>query len=118
MNVAELETARRLGHPFVVLVWSDGAFGLIEMHQRARFGALSGTTFNNPDFVTLAQSFGIAGMRVTRSGEFKEVVGRALAAEGPVVVEVHRLRREREAGHRPLATGARRGALIPARRLK
>ena len=88
MNVAELETARRLGHPFVVLVWSDGAFGLIEMHQRARFGSLSGTKFNNPDFATLAQAFGICGMRVSRSGELKEVVGRALAADGPVVVEV------------------------------
>ena len=38
MNVGELETAGRLGHPLVVLVWTDGSYGLIEMHQRRQFG--------------------------------------------------------------------------------
>ena len=48
MNVQELETARRLGLPFVILVWSDGGYGLIEMHQRRKFGRIAGTRFDNP----------------------------------------------------------------------
>ena len=39
MNVQELETARRLGLPFVILVWSDGGYGLIEMTSGASTAA-------------------------------------------------------------------------------
>ena len=88
MNVAELETARRLGHPFVVLVWTDSAYGLIEMHQRRRFGHISGTRFGNPDFVALAESFGLLGMRVERAGDLAPTLRRALSADRPVVVEI------------------------------
>ncbi len=88
MNVGELETARRLGNPLVVLVWSDGSYGLIEMHQRRAFGHVSGTRFGNPDFVALAHAFGLDGYRVARAGDLRPVLERALAASGPVVVEV------------------------------
>jgi acetolactate synthase-1/2/3 large subunit len=88
MNVQELETAKRLGLPFVVLVWSDGGYGLIEMHQRRRFGHVAGTRFENPDFVALARAFGLEGVRVRRAGELPGVLARALDAPGPVIVEV------------------------------
>jgi len=88
MNVQELETARRLGLPFVVLVWSDGAFGLIEMHQRTRYKRVSGTRFDNPDLVALAHSFGIEGMRVQRASELPSILKKAFAARGPVIVDV------------------------------
>ena len=61
MNVQELETAKRLRLPFVVLVWSDGGYGLIEMHQRRKFGHVAGTRFDNPDLVALARAFGVDG---------------------------------------------------------
>jgi acetolactate synthase-1/2/3 large subunit len=88
MNVQELETARRLGLPFVVLVWTDGAYGLIEMHQRTRYKRVSGTRFDNPDLVELAHSFGIEGLRVQRAGDLPAVLNKALAARGPVIVDV------------------------------
>lgn len=88
MNVGELETAKRLGNPLVVLVWTDGSYGLIEMHQRRQFGHVSGTRFGNPDFVALAQAFGLEGFRVERAGELTPVLRRAFAASGPVIVEV------------------------------
>ena len=88
MNVQELETAKRLGLPFVVLVWSDGGYGLIEMHQRRKFGRVAGTRFENPDFVGLARAFGLEGVRVERAGDLPAVLGKALAHSGPVVVEV------------------------------
>jgi len=88
MNVGELETARRLGNPLVVLVWSDGSYGLIEMHQRRQFGHVTGTRFGNPDFVALARAFGLEGFRVERAGELKPTLRRAFATGGPAIVEV------------------------------
>jgi acetolactate synthase-1/2/3 large subunit len=88
MNVQELETARRLALPFVVLVWVDGGYGLIEMHQMRRYGRISGTRFGNPDFVALAAAFGVEGMRVRTAGELPAVLEKAFAVRGPVVVEI------------------------------
>ncbi len=88
MNVGELETAKRLGHPLVVLIWSDGSYGLIEMHQRRKFGHVTGTRFTNPDFVALAHAFGLQGFRVERAGELTPVLREAFAAPGPVIVDI------------------------------
>lgn len=88
MNVQELETARRLGLPFVVLVWSDGGYGLIEMHQKRRYGRIAGTRFDNPDLVALARSFGVEGLRATKAGDVKGLLAKALATPGPVVVDI------------------------------
>src|SRR2546428_14156456 len=64
MNVQELETAKRLGLAIVNIVWSDSAYGVIEVHQGRKFGRLAGTKFDNPDWVALAGSFGLPGVRV------------------------------------------------------
>ena len=88
MNVQELETAKRLGLPFVILVWSDGGYGLIEMHQRRRYGRVAGTRFENPDLVALAHAFGVEGVRVDRAGDFLPVLRKALDAAGPVVIDI------------------------------
>jgi len=88
MNLQELETARRLGLPFVVLVWTDGGYGLIEMHQRRKFGRIAGTRFDNPDLVALARSFGVEGLRAEKAGDVKPLLTRALRHPGPVVVDI------------------------------
>ena len=41
------------------LVWTDSAYGVIELHQMRKFGRLAGTKFTNPDLVALAESFGL-----------------------------------------------------------
>ncbi len=61
MNFQEIETAKRLGLAVVNLVWTDSAYGVIEMHQQRKFGRLAGTKFTNPDWVQLAESFGVHG---------------------------------------------------------
>ncbi len=88
MSMAELETAKRLKLPLVVLIWSDKALGLIEMHQNRRYGRTMGTRFDNPDFVALARSFGVEGHRVERAGQLPGILAKALRARGPVVVEI------------------------------
>jgi acetolactate synthase-1/2/3 large subunit len=88
MNVQELETARRLGLPFVVLVWVDGGYGLIEMHQRRKYGRIAGTRFDNPDLVALARSFGVEGLYAGRAGDVKPLLAKALRHPGPVVLAI------------------------------
>jgi acetolactate synthase-1/2/3 large subunit len=88
MNVQELETAKRLGLAFVNIVWSDSAYGVIEVHQQRKFGHLAGTKFTNPDLVRLAESFGIAGMRVSAADEVAPTIQRALELDVPSVVEI------------------------------
>jgi acetolactate synthase-1/2/3 large subunit len=88
MNAQELETARRLALGFVCIVWTDSAYGVIEVHQRRRFGHIAGTKFTNPDLVKLAESFGIAGMRVGAAAELTPTLEAALARDEPVLVEI------------------------------
>ncbi len=88
MNVQELETAKRLGLAIVNIVWSDNAYGVIEVHQQRKFGHLAGTKFTNPDLVMLAESFGIAGMRVSSADELMPTLRRALELDIPSVVEI------------------------------
>lgn len=88
MNVQELETARRLGVKFVALVLSDGAFGSIEWKQMNRFGRSAGVRFTNPDWVLLAESFGVKGLRVERAKDLSVCLREALREPGPVVIDV------------------------------
>ena len=61
MNIQELETAVRLQLPIIVIVWCDYEYGMISLKQVYEFGKSAFTRFNNPDFVTLAESFGAIG---------------------------------------------------------
>ncbi len=88
MNSQELETARRIGADITVVVWRDDGYGLIDWKQRNEFGRPFGVEFGNPDFVAYAQSFGIAGFRPTSAADLYPTLMRALATDGPSLVEV------------------------------
>jgi len=78
MNSQEIETALRLNIPLVVLIWNDGAYGLIEWKQMAAYGRTSHVRFNNPDFVKYAESFGAKGYRVNHAAELMPILEDAL----------------------------------------
>jgi acetolactate synthase-1/2/3 large subunit len=78
MNAQELETAKRLGTPFVNVVWENGQFGSIVWKQDRKFGRHFGTDFTNPDFVGFANSFGLPAARATSAGHFAECLARFL----------------------------------------
>lgn len=54
MNVQEMETAARLCAPVTVLIWEDGGYGLIDEKQPGS----RAFSFGNPDWESLARSFG------------------------------------------------------------
>jgi acetolactate synthase I/II/III large subunit len=88
MNVQELETAVRLRSRVTVVVWRDDGYGLIDWKQRNEFGRPFGVEFGNPDFVALAQAFGIPGFRPSSAAELAGSFRQALAVDGPALVEV------------------------------
>ncbi len=88
MNAQELETAKRVGANVTVVVWRDDGYGLIDWKQRNEFGRPFAVDFGNPDFVAFAESFGIAGFRPKSSADLYPTLMRALAVDGPSLVEV------------------------------
>ncbi|MCL5055660.1 MAG: acetolactate synthase large subunit [Firmicutes bacterium] len=87
MNVQELETACRLGTRFVCLIFNDGGYGLIDWKQIREFGKPFGTSFNNPDFVKLAESFGAKGYRIGKAKELIPVLEEAFSQAVPSIID-------------------------------
>jgi acetolactate synthase-1/2/3 large subunit len=88
MNCQELETAVRLGTPFVSVIWENNSYGSIVWKQDKRFGSHFGTDFTNPDFVKLAEGFGMPAWRCGSAGEFAERLGHALTLDVPSLIVV------------------------------
>jgi acetolactate synthase-1/2/3 large subunit len=88
MNSQELETATRVGTPFVNVVWENAQFGSIAWKQDRRFGRHFGTDFTNPDFVGLAASFGLPAWRATSAADFAERLRHALTLDAPSLIVV------------------------------
>src|SRR5436190_1626778 len=86
MNFQELETAKRIGTPFVSVVWENRQFGSIVWKQDKKFGRHFGVDFTNPDFVALAKSFGLPAWRCEGPDDFGPILKKALAADEPSLV--------------------------------
>ncbi|MDF2791036.1 MAG: acetolactate synthase large subunit [Neobacillus sp.] len=78
MNIAELETAKRLGLSFIIIVLNNDGLKLEEQMMEEKFSKSFGTGFGNPDFVKLAESFGIRGVRPHQLNEFEQQLKDAL----------------------------------------
>lgn len=87
MNSQELETAMRLGLAFVVLIWNDNGYGLIEWKQMQAYGRCGNVRFTNPDFVRYAESFGAKGYRIEDADDLLPVLRRALADNTVSVID-------------------------------
>jgi acetolactate synthase I/II/III large subunit len=88
MNCQELETAVRLRTPVVNVVWENGEFGSIAWKQDKKFGRHFGVGFGNPDFVKLAESFGMPAWRCASADDFSQRLTEALAADLPSLIVV------------------------------
>ncbi len=88
MTAHELETSHRLGLNIVVVVFHDNAYGSIKRKQLARFGRTSGVDFGNPDFVKLAEAFGVQGYHVGKASEFLPMLEGALESRKTSVIDV------------------------------
>tara|TARA_R110002110_G_scaffold3754_1_gene19488 strand:- start:7162 stop:8793 length:1632 start_codon:yes stop_codon:yes gene_type:complete len=88
-GVQELATAAQYGINLVTIVFNNNAYGNVRRDQINNFdGRLLGAELTNPDFVKLAESFGIDAQRVDSPQALRPALERALAAEAPAVIEV------------------------------
>jgi acetolactate synthase-1/2/3 large subunit len=89
MNFAEIETAKRLGLSFIIIVLNDRMLKLEVQQMNKKFGSNYGVTFQNPDFVGLAKSYGIQGKRAENIDEFEQILSESLdSLEEIVLIEV------------------------------
>ncbi len=87
MNMQELETAVRIGTPFVTLIFNDGGYGLIEWKQQVHYGASAFIKFGNPDFVKLAESMGLKGYRIEAAIDLIPTLKEALDQKVPTIID-------------------------------
>jgi acetolactate synthase-1/2/3 large subunit len=88
-NVQELATAVRHRIAAVMIVFNDGAYGNVRNMQKSLHGnRVIGSDLANPDFVKLAESFGIAGHRVSSPQALRRALEQSLATNAPAVIEV------------------------------
>ncbi len=89
MNGQELATAVQYGAKTIIVLLNNGMFGTIRMHQEREYPLrVAGTTLSNPDFCALAQAYGYAGVRITRTEQFEAALLTALARPQGTLIEV------------------------------
>ncbi|MEV0369208.1 thiamine pyrophosphate-binding protein [Streptomyces sp. NPDC050636] len=84
-SIAELATARQYGLPVTWLIVDDGGYGILREYMTDAFGEATATELTRPDFVALAESFGVPAVRTAPERLRTDLVA-ALAAPGPSVV--------------------------------
>jgi len=88
-SVNELATAVKYRLPVVFLVMNDDRYGAIKYLQETLFAGRWGEAdLTNPDFPALAKAFGARGERVAGVDALGAAIARALAADGPTVLEL------------------------------
>lgn len=88
MNSQELETAKRLGGRFTIIVFNDNDYGLISWKQQMSRGRATGTSITNPDFKAYVESFGIESARPSGLDELRDVLKSAIKGKRLNVIEV------------------------------
>lgn len=89
MTCQELATAARYGLHVIAVVHNDSAYGAIKnIQQRNHGGRFRDTDLNNPDFVKLAEAFGVPAGRASTPEDFQRQLRTAVARRGPSLIEV------------------------------
>ncbi|MET9081967.1 thiamine pyrophosphate-binding protein [Streptomyces sp. NPDC004237] len=84
-SIAELATATQYGLPVTWLIIDDGGYGILREYMTDTFGEATATELSRPDYVALAESFGVPGVRTTPE-TLEADLAKALATPGPSVV--------------------------------
>jgi acetolactate synthase-1/2/3 large subunit len=88
-GVQELSTAVQFNIGVVTLVFNNNAYGNVRRDQIERFdGRVVASDLVNPDFVKLAESFGVKAWRVTSPDHFRPALEQALAHNGPSLIAI------------------------------
>jgi acetolactate synthase I/II/III large subunit len=87
--VQELATAVKYNIGVVTVLFNNHAFGNVRRDQEERYhGRVVASDLVNPDFMKLAESFGVQGYRAEGADDLKRVLEKALGKNAPCLIEV------------------------------
>ena len=91
MNMQELSTIAQYRLPVKCFILNNFYMGMVRQWQELLHGARYSESYMEslPDFVKLADTFGMAGLRATKAGEVDDLIKEMLAIDGPVIADVH-----------------------------
>ena len=88
-TMQELSTMRRFGLAVAAVVYNDGYYGNVRRIQNGNYGGrVFSSDLTDPDYMTLAEAFGIAHARVFDPAELGRALEKALASRTPTLIEV------------------------------
>jgi acetolactate synthase-1/2/3 large subunit len=88
MNIQELATVASYNIGVKVFILNNGYLGMVRQWQELFYQRrYSGTPLKNPDFIKVAEGYGVKGMRATKENQVEKTVKEALAYDGPVFVD-------------------------------
>ena len=89
MTGQELATAALEGTGPIILVFNNSMYGTIRMHQERRFpGRVVGTALRSPDFLALAQAYGVFGASITSTADFAPAFEKAASSSRTSIIEL------------------------------
>ena len=90
MVCQELATVREYDIPVIAIVLENRTLGMVYQWQSLLYNNRHSQTLigNSPDFVKLAESFGVNAVRITKPGETKEALGKAIKDNEPILLNV------------------------------
>ena len=88
-GVGELATAAQYGLDVVTVLFNNNAYGNVLADQTRLFGGrVLGARLRNPDFVALAESYGVRAERAVTPAALRRALDEALARDEPALIEV------------------------------
>jgi len=101
-NSQELSTAAREKINAVIVLFNDNAYGNVSRDLDESWGGTHGAEVTNPDFMKLADAYGVVGMRAAKPTDVGDLVRKAVGMDRPVLIEVPVGRMARPAFFAPL----------------
>jgi acetolactate synthase-1/2/3 large subunit len=88
MNIQELATLQQEGIALKIAIMNNGYLGMVRQWQQFFHSRnYSETPISGPDYVKLADAYGVTGMRVTKRDEVESAVKRAMETPGTVIID-------------------------------
>jgi len=88
MMMGDILTIYQYNLPVKIVVYNNGSLGFVAMEMKVIGMPPFGTDLKNPNFAKMAEAIGITGIRVENSEDVPAAIEKALAHDGPVLIDV------------------------------
>jgi acetolactate synthase-1/2/3 large subunit len=90
MNMQELSTLSQYRLPVKIFIINNEWMGMVRQWQELNHGGRYSESYSDslPDFIKLAESFGLKGLRAEKAGDLDATIDEMLAHDGPVLCDI------------------------------